>query len=223
MRPPPGPVPEHGQALRPRGAARAAAARPQYPATLVEPATTCASAAPGTPRCGSSGCCGRSGSSTTRQLEPARRTSPRAAPRPTGRTCHPSARPVPARRPAPRDTGPHTGRARLGYDRARVLTKKRTGTASGRGLDLHQLRHSAATHLRDQKSPPADHGQDPAQVPAHRHARRRSCGRGHQRARPAKADSLTRESYPARRAGPGPLPGWRVVRCAPRSTPPVEG
>ena len=80
-------------------------------------------------------------------------TSPRAAPRPTGRTCHPSARPVPARRPAPRDTGPHTGRARLGYDRARVLPKKHTGTASGRGLDLQQLRHSAATHLRDQKSP----------------------------------------------------------------------
>ena len=80
-------------------------------------------------------------------------TSPRAAPRPTGRTCHPFARPVPARRPAPRDTGPHTGRARLGYDRARVLLKKHTETASGRGLDLHQLRHSAATHLRDQKSP----------------------------------------------------------------------
>ncbi len=80
-------------------------------------------------------------------------TSPRAAPRPTGRTCHPYARPVPARRPAPRDTGPHTGRARLGYDRARVLLKKHTATASGRGLDLHQLRHSAATHLRDQKSP----------------------------------------------------------------------
>ena len=80
-------------------------------------------------------------------------TSPRAAPRPTGRTCHPFARPVPARRPAPRDTGPHTGRVRLGYDRARVLLKKHTDTASGRGLDLHQLRHSAATHLRDQKSP----------------------------------------------------------------------
>jgi integrase len=59
-----------------------------------------------------------------------------------------SRRPVPARRPAPRDICPHTGRGRLGYDRARILFKKHTG-----GLDLHQLRHSAATHLGDQKVP----------------------------------------------------------------------
>jgi integrase len=57
-------------------------------------------------------------------------------------------RPVPARRPAPRDICPHTGRGRLGYDRARILFKKHAG-----GLDLHQLRHSAATHLGDQKVP----------------------------------------------------------------------
>jgi len=57
-------------------------------------------------------------------------------------------RPVPARRPAPRDICPHTGRDRLGYDRARILFKKYTG-----GLELHQLRHSAATHLGDQKVP----------------------------------------------------------------------
>ena len=57
-------------------------------------------------------------------------------------------RPVPARRPAARDICPHTGRARLGYDRARILFKKHTG-----GLELHQLRHSAATHLGDQKVP----------------------------------------------------------------------
>jgi integrase len=56
--------------------------------------------------------------------------------------------PVPARRPAPRDICPHTGRGRLGYDRARILFKKHAG-----GLDLHQLRHSAATHLGDQKVP----------------------------------------------------------------------
>lgn len=62
-------------------------------------------------------------------------------------------KPVPARRPAPRDIRPHTGRARLGYDRARVLLKKHTATASGRRLDLHQLQHSAATHLGDQKVP----------------------------------------------------------------------
>ena len=72
----------------------------------------------------------------------------------TSRTSGPlflaSRRPVPARRPAPRDICPHTGRARLGYDRARILFKY---TATTGGLDLHQLRHSAATHLGDQKVP----------------------------------------------------------------------
>jgi len=56
-------------------------------------------------------------------------------------------KPVPARRPAPRDICPHTGRARLGYDRARILLMRLTG------WHLHQLRHSAATHLGDQKVP----------------------------------------------------------------------
>ena len=52
-------------------------------------------------------------------------------------------RPNPARRAAAdsRDLCPETGRIRLGYDRARVLIKQHTG------LHLHQLRHSAATHL----------------------------------------------------------------------------
>ena len=36
--------------------------------------------------------------------------------------------------------------------RARVLFKKYTAAASG-GPELHQLRHSAATHLGDQKVP----------------------------------------------------------------------
>jgi integrase len=75
----------------------------------------------------------------------------------TSRTSGPlflaSRRPVPARRPAPRDICPHTGRARLGYDRARVLLKKHTATAVSGGLELHQFRHSAATHLGDQKVP----------------------------------------------------------------------
>ena len=62
-------------------------------------------------------------------------------------------RPVPARRPAGRDICPHTGRARLGYDRARVLLKQYTATGGSDGLELHQLRHSAATHLGDQKVP----------------------------------------------------------------------
>ena len=56
-------------------------------------------------------------------------------------------RPVPARRPAAADICPHTGRARLGYDRARDLLDKYAG------LDLHQLRHSAATHLSDAEIP----------------------------------------------------------------------
>ena len=50
-------------------------------------------------------------------------------------------RPGAARRPPARDLCPGTGRARLGYDRARVLFKTHTG------WELHQLRHSAATHL----------------------------------------------------------------------------
>ena len=64
-----------------------------------------------------------------------------------------SRRPVPARRPASRDICPHTGRARLGYDRARILFRKYTATTASGGLELHQLRHSAATHLGDQKVP----------------------------------------------------------------------
>ena len=36
---------------------------------------------------------------------------------------------------------------RQGYDRARILLKQLTG------WQLHQLRHSAATHLGDQKVP----------------------------------------------------------------------
>src|SRR5580692_8309351 len=75
----------------------------------------------------------------------------------TSRTSGPlflaSRRPVPARRPAPRDICPHTGRGRLGYDRARILFKKYTATTASGGLELRQLRHSAATHLGDQKVP----------------------------------------------------------------------
>ncbi len=53
-------------------------------------------------------------------------------------------RPGPRRRAATdaRDLCPETGRARLGYDRARILLGHH-----GDGLRLHQLRHSALTHL----------------------------------------------------------------------------
>jgi integrase len=64
-----------------------------------------------------------------------------------------SRRPVPARRPPARDICPHTGRARLGYDRARVLLGQYTRTDTTPGWDLHQLRHSAATHLGERGAP----------------------------------------------------------------------
>jgi integrase len=54
---------------------------------------------------------------------------------------------TPARQPPPRDICSHTGRPRLGYDRARVLLHRYTGWR------LHQLRHSAATHLGEKKVP----------------------------------------------------------------------
>ncbi len=56
-------------------------------------------------------------------------------------------RPPPTRRPNARDLCPTTGRARLGYDRARVLFTAHTG------WELHQLRHSAATFLGEQGIP----------------------------------------------------------------------
>ena len=62
-----------------------------------------------------------------RHRAPAAPPAPAAAAAPAGRCSCPSA-PRPARRPAPRDLCPHTGRARLGYDRARVLfTRLRPG------------------------------------------------------------------------------------------------
>ncbi|MGZ6564906.1 MAG: tyrosine-type recombinase/integrase [Solirubrobacteraceae bacterium] len=56
-------------------------------------------------------------------------------------------KPTPARQPPPRDICPHTGRPRLGYDRARALLHAYTGWRP------HQLRHSAATHLGERKVP----------------------------------------------------------------------
>jgi integrase len=56
-------------------------------------------------------------------------------------------RPGPTRRPGTADLCPTTGRARLGYDRARILFGRYTG------WELHQLRHSVATHLGDKGVP----------------------------------------------------------------------
>jgi site-specific recombinase XerD len=52
---------------------------------------------------------------------------------------------VPARAPAGVDRCPGTGRARLSYRRAEALFREASG-----GWTLHQLRHSALTHLAEQ-------------------------------------------------------------------------
>jgi site-specific recombinase XerD len=53
--------------------------------------------------------------------------------------------PAPARTPAAIDRCPETGRARLSYRRAESLFRQASG-----GWTLHQLRHSALTHLAEQ-------------------------------------------------------------------------
>jgi integrase len=52
--------------------------------------------------------------------------------------------PAPGRAPAAADVCSHTGRARLSYRRAAEIFKAATG-----GWTLHQLRHSALTHLAE--------------------------------------------------------------------------
>jgi integrase len=53
--------------------------------------------------------------------------------------------PAPSRAPAAIDRCPETGRARLSYRRAEALFRQASG-----GWTLHQLRHSALTHLAEQ-------------------------------------------------------------------------
>jgi integrase len=95
--------------------------------------------------------------------------------------------PVPARAPATVDRCPETGRARLSYRRAEALFHKASG-----GRTLHQLRHSALTHL-------AEHNTSlPLLMAKSRHASLRSLQRY---ARPG-ADAvaaLTAATDPARR------------------------
>jgi integrase len=55
-------------------------------------------------------------------------------------------RPAPARTPAVVDLCPYTGRARLSYRRAEELFSAASG-----GRTLHQLRHSAITHLAEEE------------------------------------------------------------------------
>ena len=58
-------------------------------------------------------------------------------------------RPSPARTPAAVDLCPLTGRGRLSYERAEYLFKQSSLKITTRGWTLHQLRHSALTHLAE--------------------------------------------------------------------------
>jgi len=58
-------------------------------------------------------------------------------------------RPGPARAPASVDLCPQTGRGRLSYERAEYLFKLNSLKVTNRGWTLHQLRHSALTHLAE--------------------------------------------------------------------------
>ena len=59
-------------------------------------------------------------------------------------------RPSPARAPAAVDLCPVTGRGRLSYERAEYLFKQGSLKIASRGWTLHQLRHSALTHLAEE-------------------------------------------------------------------------
>lgn len=59
-------------------------------------------------------------------------------------------RPAPARAPAAGDLCPVTGRGRLSYERAEYLFKQASLKVASRGWTLHQLRHSALTHLAEE-------------------------------------------------------------------------
>lgn len=56
-------------------------------------------------------------------------------------------RPAPGRVRTARDVDPVTGRGRLSYDRAAALLGQATADERGGGWNMHELRHSALTHL----------------------------------------------------------------------------
>jgi integrase/recombinase XerC len=110
--------------------------------------------------------------------------------RPDGPLFLASRAPVPARAPAAADRCPHTGRGRLSYRRAEELFS----TASG-GWTLHQLRHSALTHL-------AELGiGSPLLMAKSRHISLRSLER-YARPGPEAVAALTAATDPARRRRP---------------------
>jgi integrase/recombinase XerD len=96
-------------------------------------------------------------------------------------------RPAPARMPAAADLCPYTGRARLSYRRAEELFCAASG-----GWTLHQLRHSALTHLAE-----ADVGL-PLLMAKSRHASLRSLQR-YARPGPEAVAKLTADHDPERR------------------------
>ena len=59
-------------------------------------------------------------------------------------------RPAPARTPAAVDLCPVTGRGRLSYERAEYLFKLSSLKVARKSWTLHQLRHSALTHLAEE-------------------------------------------------------------------------
>jgi len=102
-------------------------------------------------------------------------------------------RPVPARAPATIDRCPETGRGRLSYRRAEALFREASG-----GWTLHQLRHSALTHLAEQNV------SLPLLMAKSRHASLRSLQRY---ARPGAeaVGAMTAATDPARRRNLTPL------------------
>jgi len=95
--------------------------------------------------------------------------------------------PVPARAPAAVDRCPDSGHARLSYRRAEALFRKASG-----GWTLHQLRHSALTHLAEQNV------SLPLLMAKSRHASLRSLQR-YARPGPEAVAALTAATDPARR------------------------
>jgi integrase len=95
--------------------------------------------------------------------------------------------PVPARTPAAVDRCPDTGRARLSYRRAEALFREASG-----GWTLHQLRHSALTHLAEQNV------SLPLLMAKSRHTSLRSLQR-YARPGPEAVAALTAATDPARR------------------------
>jgi integrase len=102
-------------------------------------------------------------------------------------------RPVPARAPATIDRCPDTGRARLSYRRAEALFREASD-----GWTLHQLRHSALTHLAEQNV------SLPLLMAKSRHASLRSLQRYARPGAEAVA-AMTAATDPARRRDPGGL------------------